>query len=462
MSDTIALIMAAGEGKRMKSSKSKVLHQVAGRCMLDAVLTAAEGAGAKEKIVIVGHLADQVEKHVGDGVTCILQREQLGTGHAVMQASDFLANRQGTLLVLCGDSPIITGETLKKMIVSHKENKNSGTFMTVVTDTPFGYGRIMFDEKGEPYDIIEEKDCNEEQKKLKEINAGMYCFEIQDVLKALKLLKNDNAQGEYYLTDVMKALKSLGLKAGTFRVESFDEIMGVNDRVQLSIAEKIIRKRCTEKHMRNGVTIIDPENTTICENAVIGKDTILYPGTIIETDVSIGEDCVIGPNTRITESEIGNHVTVMNSVVVSSKIGSKSKVGPFAYLRPGSVIGKGVKIGDFVEVKNAVIGDKSSVSHLTYVGDADLGRNVNMGCGTVCVNYDGQKKYRVKVGDNSFIGCNTNLVAPVNVGENAFTAAGSTITEDVPDFALGIARERQINKLNWVKIKGKLRKEKDV
>jgi len=456
----IAVILAAGEGKRMKSKKSKVLQQVGGRAMIDAVMDAAKGAGAQEMVVVVGHMADQVASHVQGRAKCVYQNERLGTGHAVLQAKDYLKNFDGLVLVLCGDTPIITSDTLKKMIETHINDKNNGTFMTAIAEDPFAYGRIVRGEDGSVQKIVEEVDCNEEEAKIKELNSGMYCFESKDLLMALDQLGNKNKQGEYYLTDTLEILNNNNKRCGAFVVGNFDETMGVNDRTQLAIAEGIIRERCAEKHMRAGVSIIDPYSTYISEDAVIGMDTVIYPGTIIEGGVKIGEDCVIGPNSRLTNSKIGNGVTINNTVVIDSSVGSKTKIGPFAYIRPGSKIGKEVKIGDFVEIKNSNIGDKSSISHLTYVGDSDVGRNVNIGCGVVFVNYDGQRKHRSNIGDNCFIGCNTNLVSPIQMGEGAFTAAGSTITEDVPDFALAIARERQVNKLDWVKLKDRVRSEK--
>ncbi|MEI6602804.1 MAG: bifunctional UDP-N-acetylglucosamine diphosphorylase/glucosamine-1-phosphate N-acetyltransferase GlmU [Clostridia bacterium] len=466
-SKIVAVILAAGEGKRMKSKKSKVLQQVGGRAMIDAVIEAATGAGADEVVVVVGHMADQVIAHVGTRAQCVFQHERLGTGHAVLQAKAHfgVANAttdaaETTVLVLCGDTPIITKETLKKMLDTHRRDGNSGTFMTAITDNPFAYGRIVRGADGAVLKIVEEVDCTPEEAKIKELNSGMYCFKGADLLMALSQLGNNNNQGEYYLTDTLEILNRNHKRCGAYVVEEFDETMGVNDRSQLAVAEAIIRRRCAEKHMTNGVSIIDPLNTYIAEDAVIGMDTVIYPGTIIDAGVTIGEDCVIGPQARLTKAKIGDGVTINQSTVIESEIGDETKIGPFAYIRPNCKIGKGVKIGDFVEVKNATIGDKCAISHLTYVGDSDVGRNVNIGCGVVFVNYDGQQKHRSTIADNCFIGCNTNLVSPIQMGEGAYTAAGSTITEDVPAFALAIARERQVNKLDWVKTKGKVRKEK--
>ena len=463
-SKIVAVILAAGEGKRMKSKKSKVLQQVGGKAMIDAVISAAKGAGADEIVVVVGHMADQVVAHVEGRATCVYQNERLGTGHAVLQAKDFFGAAPTysapTILVLCGDTPIITSETLKKMIESHRNEGNSGTFLTAITNEKYAYGRIVREADGSINRIVEEVDCTPEEAAIKELNAGMYCFKGDDLLLALSQLGNNNNQGEYYLTDTLEILNRNKKRCGAYVVEHFDETLGVNDRSNLATAEGIIKKRCAEKHMANGVSIIDPANTYISEDAVIGMDTVIYPGTIIDDGVTIGEDCKIGPNSRLSSTRIGDGVTVNNSIVVESEVGNNTKIGPFAYIRPGSKIGKDVKIGDFVEIKNSDIGDKCSISHLTYVGDSDVGRNVNIGCGVVFVNYDGQKKHRSLVADNCFIGCNTNLVSPIKIGEGAYTAAGSTITEDVPAFALAIARERQTNKLDWVKSKNKVREEK--
>ncbi len=459
MEKNIAVILAAGEGKRMKSKKAKVVHKIFGKSLIEWVYSSVKNAGIDETIVVVGHRSDQVIECLGDTVKYAVQQQQLGTGHAVMQAEKYLEDKEGYVLVLYGDTPLVTSKTLKDVIDFHKNNGYSATVITAEVDDPTGYGRIIRDDKGDVIKIVEEKDANPEEAAIKEINSGMYCFTIKHLAKALGLLNNDNNQGEYYLTDTIGILVGMGLKVGALKLSDPREILGVNDRVQLYEASEIIKTRILEKHMRDGVTIIDPASTYIDEGVEIGIDTVIYPGTILEGDTRIGEDCIIGPNSRLVSAVIGNGTEVNNSVILESTVGNNTKVGPFAYVRPGSNIGDNVKIGDFVEIKKAVIGDKTKISHLTYVGDAEVGRNVNIGCGVVTVNYDGKKKHKTIIGDNAFVGCNVNLVAPVVVENDTYIAAGSTITDNVPQNSLAIARERQTIKDGWVIKKGMQRKE---
>ncbi|WP_312649649.1 bifunctional UDP-N-acetylglucosamine diphosphorylase/glucosamine-1-phosphate N-acetyltransferase GlmU [Proteiniclasticum sp.] len=445
-----ALILAAGEGKRMKSETSKVLHKVCGKEMVNHVIDIMRKACFEDVNVIVGKGKDQVmAKTSSRDVSFSVQEEQLGTGHAVLCAKDFLQGKKGTVAIFTGDAPLIREETVKDMLKSHEEGGYSATLLTSVIDDPSGYGRVKRD--GDDVEkIIEHKDCSEEELLLQEINAGMYMFDAEELLKALLLLKNDNAQGEYYLTDVIEIMKNSDLKIGA-SITEFDETRGVNSRSQLAEAEVILRKRINLFHMENGVTLIDPNSTYIGADVAIENDTIIYPNNLIEGNTKIGKGVTLYPNSRILDSEIGDDVTITSSVILSSRIGRNTSVGPFAYIRPDSVIGEDVKIGDFVEIKKSTIGNGTKISHLTYIGDAEVGSKVNFGCGTVVVNYDGKSKFKTVVGDNAFIGCNTNLVAPVTVHEGAFTAAGSTITEDVPAESLGIARAKQVNKDGWVR-----------
>lgn len=444
-----ALILAAGEGKRMKSETSKVLHKVCGKEMVNHVIDIMRNAGFEDVNVIVGRSKEQVmDKTSSRNVSYSVQEEQLGTGHAVLCAKDFLQDKEGTVAIFTGDAPLVREETVKEMLKSHEEGGYSATLLTSVIENPSGYGRIQ--RSGNDVEkIIEHKDCSEEELKLKEINAGMYLFDAKELQEALLLLKNDNAQGEYYLTDVIEIMKGKNLKVGAVITE-FDETRGVNSRAQLAEAEAILRKRINEFHMENGVTLIDPLTTYIGADVVIGNDTIIYPNNTLEGKTVLGKGVLLHPNNRIEDSVIEDEVTIASSVILCSKVGKKTTVGPFAYIRPDSVIGEHVKVGDFVEIKKSTIGNGTKISHLTYIGDAEVGEHVNFGCGTVVVNYDGKNKYKTVVEDHAFIGCNTNLVAPVTVHEGAFTAAGSTITENVPKEGLGIARAKQVNKEGWV------------
>ncbi|SEF79442.1 bifunctional UDP-N-acetylglucosamine pyrophosphorylase / Glucosamine-1-phosphate N-acetyltransferase [Caloramator fervidus] len=452
MNNCYGIILAAGEGKRMKSNLPKVLHKVCGKAMVEHVINALHSV-VDDYTIVVGHGADKVKGYLGDKFKFSYQDKQLGTGHAVMCAEEFLKGKRGTVIILAGDTPLVTSKTISEVFQYHIKKGYSATVITGVVENPKGYGRIVRDSEGNLERIVEDKDANELEKQIKEVNSGAYCFDIEDLLNALKRLNNNNAQGEYYLTDVIEILKNDGKKVGAY-VTDFEEFTGVNSRSQLYQASVIMRNRIISKLMEDGVTFIDPNNTYVDVDVKIGRDTIIYPGTILEGNTKIGENCIIGPNTRLVNVEVEDFVTIQNSVVLDSKVMQGATVGPFAYVRPESVIGKDVKIGDFVEIKKSVIGDGTKVSHLTYIGDAEVGKGCNFGCGTVVVNYDGSKKHKTVVKDNAFIGCNTNLVAPLTVGENAYIAAGSTITEDVPDGALAIARERQVNKEGWVEKKG--------
>lgn len=445
-----AVLLAAGEGKRMKSATPKVLHKVCGKEMVNHVIDALREANIEDVNVIVGKKAEEVKlKTESRRVSFSFQEQQLGTGHAVKCAKEFLLNKKGNVAIFTGDAPLITSKTIRRLIEYHEKNDFHGTILTSIIDNPSGYGRVLRKSNGEVDKIIEHKDCSKEELKIQEINAGMYCFNIQTLLKALEKLDNNNAQGEYYLTDVIEILKKDGKKVGALAVD-FEETMGVNSRLQLAEVETIMRRRINAMHLENGVTIIDPNNTYIDCDVVIHNDSIIYPGNVLQGKTIIKENCVLYPNSRIVDSIIEKNVVIQNSVILQSNIGENTTVGPFAYIRPDSNIGSSVRIGDFVEIKKSNIGNNTKVSHLTYIGDAEVGERCNFGCGTVIVNYDGKKKYKTIIGDDVFIGCNANLVSPVEVKDNSYIAAGSTITEEVPKGALAIARSRQINKENWV------------
>jgi bifunctional UDP-N-acetylglucosamine pyrophosphorylase/glucosamine-1-phosphate N-acetyltransferase len=452
MRNCYGIILAAGEGKRMKSKLPKVLHKVCGKPMIDHIINAMKGAGVEDCIVVVGHKAEIVREHLEGKVETSYQEKQLGTGHAVMCCNDFLKDKDGTVIVLAGDAPLITSETISKVFDYHISSGCAVTVLTADAKDPTGLGRIIRNQQGDIEKIVEHKDATEEERQVKEVNSANYCFNISDLLDALKKVNNNNAQGEYYLTDTIEILKKAGKKVGAYKTD-FIEFMAVNSRIQLQEANEAMNRRTLEGFMADGVTIIDPKTTYIDSSTVIGKDTIIYPGTVIEGEVRIGDDCIIGPNSRIVDSSIGDSVEIQYSVITESSVGDGTHVGPFAYVRPQSVIGKNTKIGDFVEIKKSQIGDGTKVAHLTYIGDAEVGEGCNFGCGTVIVNYDGTKKYKTLIGDHAFIGCNSNLVAPVEVGDNTYIAAGSTVTDNVPDGSLAIARARQVNKEGWVEKK---------
>lgn len=448
-----SLILAAGQGTRIKSDLPKVLHKVCGKEMVNHVVDTMRKANIDDINIIIGKGADLVkEKTSSRDVSYSLQEEQLGTGHAVKCAIDFLRGKKGVVGVFCGDAPLIKAETVDNLFKTHIENNNSATLLSSIVEDPTGYGRIVR-ENDEVLKIVEHKDCTEEELKINEMNAAIYCFDIEMLLNSLDKLSNNNNQGEYYLTDVIGILKEEGKKVGAVTID-YEETIGVNSRIQLAEAEGILRNRINSRHMMNGVTLIDPSTTYIGDDVEIGRDTIIYPGNVLEGNTKIGEGVILYPNSRISNSIILNNVEIQSSVIIDSQIGERTTVGPFAYIRPESVIGSGARIGDFVEIKKSTIGNNTKVSHLTYIGDASVGENCNFGCGTVVVNYDGQKKHKTTIGNNSFIGCNTNLVSPVNVEDNTYIAAGSTITNDVKEGELAVARAKQRNIEGWVTKKG--------
>ncbi|MBL4974897.1 MULTISPECIES: bifunctional UDP-N-acetylglucosamine diphosphorylase/glucosamine-1-phosphate N-acetyltransferase GlmU [Bacillus] len=451
MDKRFAVVLAAGQGTRMKSKLYKVLHPVCGKPMVEHVVDEALKLSLTKLVTIVGHGAEEVKKQLGDKSEYALQAEQLGTAHAVKQAQPFLADEKGVTIVICGDTPLLTAETMEAMLKEHTQKEAKATILTAVAEDPTGYGRIIRGESGAVQKIVEHKDASEEERLVTEINTGTYCFDNEALFRAIDQVSNDNVQGEYYLPDVIEILKNEGETVAAYQTGNFQETLGVNDRVALSQAELFMKERINKRHMQNGVTLIDPMNTYISPEAVIGSDTVIYPGTVIKGEVQIGEDTIIGPHTEIMNSSIGSRTVIKQSVVNNSKVGNDVNIGPFAHIRPDSVIGNEVKIGNFVEIKKTQFGDRSKASHLSYVGDAEVGTDVNLGCGSITVNYDGENKYLTKIEDGAFIGCNSNLVAPVTVGEGAYVAAGSTVTEDVPGKALAIARARQVNKDDYVK-----------
>ena len=449
MSDLVTIILAAGKGTRMKSAHPKVLHQVCGKAMVRHVLDAAEAAGSKRNIVVVGFGADEVRAELGSAAEVVVQAEQLGTGHAVLQAEPLLRDVHGTVMVLCGDTPLLTGTLVKRLYEEHEKAGAKATVLTAVMPDATGYGRVIRSAEGNVEKIVEHKDATEEERSVQEVNAGIYCFEKEALFFALKNVGCDNAQGEYYLPDVLSILRERGEKIWAVAADDYEETLGVNSRLHLAQAEKILRRRKKMELMENGVTLMDPDSTFVDSDVVIGRDTVIYPFTWLEGKTVVGEGCILGPSSRFTDAKIGNDVTAHFVYAHECEIESGATMGPYVHIRPESHISKNVKIGNFVEVKNSNIGEGSKLPHLQYIGDCDMGVGVNMGCGTITVNYDGKQKFRTKIGDNVFVGCNSNLVAPVDVGDDAYVAAGSTITKDVPPNELAVARARQKNIPDW-------------
>lgn len=450
MTNIYAVILAAGQGTRMKSNLYKVLHPVCGKPMVEHVVDNIQQLDASRIVTVVGHGAEKVQEQLNDRSEYVLQKEQLGTAHAVQQTESLLQDLDGTTLVICGDTPLIRPETMKALYEHHEANKAKATILTAIAEDPTGYGRILRSNDGKVAQIVEQKDATKEQQEVTEINTGTYCFDNKALFEALKEVKNDNAQGEYYLPDVIEILQSRGEIVEAYVTKEFSETLGVNDRVALAQAERIMQSRINKKHMQNGVTIINPDNTYISAEAVIGRDTVIQPGTMIEGPSTIGENCLIGLNSQIRNSQIGNRTKVDHSVIEDSRIDDDVAVGPYAHIRPATHIMDRAKVGNFVELKKTTLGEGSKASHLTYLGDSTIGADVNIGCGTITVNYDGKNKYETIIEDNAFVGCNANLIAPVTIGKNAFVAAGSTITKNVPENALAIGRTRQENKENYV------------
>ncbi|MDH3997867.1 MAG: bifunctional UDP-N-acetylglucosamine diphosphorylase/glucosamine-1-phosphate N-acetyltransferase GlmU [Desulfuromonadales bacterium] len=439
-----AVILAAGQGTRMKSALPKVLHPVAGRPMLTQVVALAKQLGAAPVVPVIGHGAETVRQMLANQeLTFALQSEQLGTGHALQCAESALEQFHGDLLLLCGDVPLLRQQTLVALLTQHRHSDAAISILTAQMDDPTGYGRIIRGEAGVEQ-IVEEKDASPQQRQVDEINTGIYVFKAPQVFELLRQIDNSNAQGEYYLTDVVAAARSNGQRVEAVIAEDAAEAMGVNDRVQLSEAGAILRQRINQAHQRAGVTLVDPAASYIDPEVVIGADTLLHPGVHLRGATRIGSGCIIEPGAVITDCQLGDNVHIKpGSVMTESSIGNDCAIGPMAHLRPGTVLAGNNKIGNFVETKKAEFGEKSQASHLTYIGDATLGKNVNVGCGTITCNYDGVNKYRTVIEDNVFVGSDTQFVAPVTIGKGSLIGAGSTITKDVPADALALSRSEQ-------------------
>ncbi len=444
------MILAAGKGTRMKSSLPKVLHEVVYHPILSYVLRAAKEVGADDICTVIGHGAEEVRSAFEGQTSFVLQKEQKGTGHAVREGlAAFEGHKHGTVLVLCGDTPLLRGETLARLCACHESNGAAVTVMTAELENPFGYGRIIRDENGDLLRIVEQRDASEEERAVREINSGVYCFDLSFLRDAVFKLQNDNEQGELYLTDTIAIAGREGRKVVAFRIDDFEEVKGINDRLQLAEAAKILRRRKTEELMAAGVTLVEPDSVVIDPLAEIGEDTVIEPFTVIKGHTKIGKGCIVGPNAELTDTVLGDHVKFWRSVAVEATLGDRCNIGPFSYLRPHTDLKEEVKVGDFVEIKNSTVGSGSKIPHLTYIGDSDVGCGCNIACGTITCNYDGFEKTRSTIGDGVFVGCNVNLVSPVNVEDGAYIAAGSTITKDIPKDALAVAREKQSNKEGW-------------
>jgi UDP-N-acetylglucosamine diphosphorylase/glucosamine-1-phosphate N-acetyltransferase len=448
------IVLCAGKGTRMKSEKAKVMHEIMGQPMSKYIYDIAKEISNQKPLFVVGYKKEQIEEYFKDNVDYIEQSVQMGTGHAIMITKDYI-NEEDNVLILCGDTPLIKKETIKRLI--DENSKKDAVILTSIVDNPYGYGRIVKDSKGNFDKIVEEKDATNEQKNIQEINAGMYLVKGTLIKENIEKLTNDNSQKEYYLTDLFELLKKQNKDIATFLIDK-QEILGVNSRVQLEEARRIIQDRINLFHMENGVTLINPSSIYIENDVVIGRDTVIYPQNLITGNTKIGENCIIHSENKILNSIIKDDVVIKSSFIEDSFIDEKTTIGPYAHLRPKSKLGKKVKIGNFVEVKNSTMGIGSKASHLSYVGDSDIGNDVNIGCGVVFVNYDGKNKHRSVVKDNAFIGSNSNLVAPVVIEEKGYVATGSTVTEDVPAGALCVARARQVIKANWSYKKGLLDK----
>jgi bifunctional UDP-N-acetylglucosamine pyrophosphorylase/glucosamine-1-phosphate N-acetyltransferase len=429
------VILAAGQGTRMKSEKPKVLHQIVGKPMVQYAIDSANSIGSLRPIVVIGHGADQVKNTIGDRVDTVLQLPQLGTGHAMLQAHAKIDPASATVLVLYGDTPFIRAETLQRLLDAHRDAHAALSLITFTPNDPASYGRIVRDVSGRVVDIVEYKEATPEQRAIREVNSGIFCYQTQWLLEHLDKLQPRAGHGEYYLTDLVSSAARENARTATCSCAEA-EVLGINDRAQLAAAERLMRDQINRRHMLNGVTLIDPANTYIEASVTIGPDSIIYPGSHLKGKITIGRECVIGPNTIIEDSQIGNRVEIVASMIEGATIEDGVDIGPFSHMRKGAQLGPGVHIGNFAEVKDSTLGPGTKQGHFSYLGNATIGANVNIGAGTITCNYDGKHKHPTTIGDNTFIGSDTMLVAPVNIGHDAKTGAGSVVTDDVADGAL--------------------------
>jgi len=451
-SETHIVILAAGQGTRMKSSLPKVLHPIAGRPMIERVLETASALDPSTITLIVGHKAEAIRGQLvkSQNIGFALQEPQLGTAHALQQAEPLLAGRAGSLILLSGDVPLLSSNTLKQLLEVHRGSGAAATVVTATVERPYGYGRIVRT-RGRIARIVEERDASPTQRQIKEINSGIYAFDLPPLFDALRGIASQNAQGEFYLTDLIAIYRRRKLPVETLLVENAQEIRGINSRSELAEVSRLVRQKKNEELMAAGVTFIDPATTYVDPEAEIAADTVLHPGVVIEGRTRIGAACEIQAYVRISDSEIGDRVTINSYCLISgAQVATGAALGPFAHLRPGTTVGEKAKIGNFVELKNTNFGPRSKANHLSYLGDATVGADVNVGAGTITCNYDGVNKHRTVIEDGAFIGSDSQLVAPVTVGKGAYVGAGSSIVADVPAGALGIARGRQNNVEGWV------------
>jgi bifunctional UDP-N-acetylglucosamine pyrophosphorylase / glucosamine-1-phosphate N-acetyltransferase len=449
MTDLHVVILAAGKGTRMKSALPKVLHPLAGRTIVEHVLRTVDRLDAASTTLVIGHGADEVRKALAarPALQFAVQSPQLGTGHALLQTEPLLAGKKGVVLLLYADVPMLEPGTLARLVESHRTTHAAATVLTAELDDPYGYGRIVRDDNGRLARIVEERDASGEERAIREVNSGIYAFSLAPLFESLHELATDNAQEEYYLTDLVAIYRRRNLRVEALCLESANQLRGVNSRVDLAELTALVRARKNRSLMLDGVTLEDPATTYVDEDVTIGQDTTLGPNVVIEGRTSIGAHCRVRPGVRITNATIGNRVTLLDhTIVTQSTIGNGASIGPSAHVRPDSLVGDDVHIGNFVELKKTSMGARSKAGHLAYLGDATIGEDVNIGAGTITCNYDGKEKHKTIIGAKAFIGSNVNLIAPVKVGRGAKVAAGSTVTEDVPDDALAIARARQVNK----------------
>lgn len=450
-SSAAALILAAGKSTRMRSRLPKSLHPLCGLPLTGHVVRACRACGVGRIIVVVGHEADMVREGLGDDLEYVRQVEQRGSGDAVRAAESLLEGFTRSLLVLAGDVPLLRPATLQRLLAHHQHTTAAATLLTAVLEDPTGYGRVVRNLDGTVARIVEHRDATPEERAIREWNPSVYCFQAPALFSAVKEIRADNAQGEYYLTDVIGVLTRRGERVEAIQTDDPKEVFGVNTRVELAQLARVLRERILTDLMLSGVTVVDPATTYVDIDVRVGQDTVLEPGTILQSGTVIGKECRIGPFTRIANSRLGDRVTVLCSQIVDCEIGNHVRIGPYANLRPGCRLADSVKIGDFVELKNAILGEKVSSAHLSYIGDAEVGAGTNIGAGVVTCNYDGTRKNRTTIGQNAFIGTHATLIAPVTIGDGAYVAAGSPITEDVPEDALAIARSRQTVKPEWAR-----------